>query len=137
MEKFIKVSQLPDNAENVLELETPERYSCRVWRYAAGHSRLAIALNQDDANSYDPNYAIFETVEYFEDIMSWQGANLKVASREESVKQKMNIQGTPIAKLPELPYTLPMRLFTFDVANVQIKILASLLTLTNDISSLP
>jgi hypothetical protein len=137
VEKFIKVSRIPDNAENVLELETPERYSCRVWRYAAGHSRLAIALNQDDANSYDPIYAIFEAVDYFEGIMSWKGANLKAASREESIKQKMNIQGTPIAKLPELPYTLPMRLFTFDAANVQIKILASLLTLTDDISSLP
>jgi hypothetical protein len=139
MQKFINVSSLPQRAENILELEEPEGYSCHIWKYMAGHSRMAIEFRHSDAKVYAPIYAVFEAVDYFEGVMSWTGANFRTASREVSFELKMKLRGTPIpiSEMPDLPISLSVRLFTFNSAHVQIKILASLLYLTDDTYHLP
>ena len=64
------------SVENMIIVEEPLSYNCRVWKYVAGHSQLLIKLHKEDFLE-ESLYLGFETVIYFEGPMSWTGVEVR------------------------------------------------------------
>ena len=78
MEKHIHRRDFSEEQENILGLDDPNIYNCRVHTYLQGHSQLLIALwNNNLVDRMEPQYYLsFDAVQYFEGFMWWKNANL-------------------------------------------------------------
>jgi hypothetical protein len=132
LERIISASQILVPSENVLGLENPENYSCRVWRYQVGHSVMLVELHSDDAAEFSPLYAIFEPVRYYQGSMGWQGANFCTTPLKETASLLASLQGVKGDTDFELSANVGIKLFVVNSGNVQIRIVANWITLTDD-----
>ncbi len=71
--------ELQPEMKNVLALDNPQEYRCRVVGYLLDRSLLVSELT----GKPKPFYVIFPDVHYYEGTFLWQGASLRTASREE------------------------------------------------------
>lgn len=76
MKKRIEIQ--PDT-DNILELEEPERFRCRVAGYLLERSLIVIEVS-DKQQLF---YLVLPDVHYYDGTFLWQGASLRVASRDE------------------------------------------------------
>lgn len=67
---------------NIFGIETPQLYSCNVFRYHSGLSRLYIRVfkGKNEAPSF---YLFFSDVGYFEGPMNWQSIDFQQATADE------------------------------------------------------
>jgi hypothetical protein len=144
MRNLLSCSTFDAPANNVLQIEQPEIYSCRVFRYQVGHSVLIISLKTKEVpEPFDNFYLVFESVKYFSGPMWWRGANFCTGTLDEYGQLLHKIQTpTPLSE-QDLPETYNLdkstggRLLIVETPNLQVKLIAQLVTITNDISDLP
>ena|SRR5689334_6597932 len=114
MEAFLHINNFSNEKTNILELDEPSLFHCRVYSYTRGHSVLSIELTDSRISDYKPQYVTFDAVQYFEGSIGWMGANLCV-KRFDTVLNPQEISN---------PITHLMPMFAFIGGNVQIKIWA-------------
>lgn len=71
--------ELQPDMDNVLGLKQPQSYQCRVVGYLLERSLMVIAVTHEK----EKLYVVFPDVHYYDGSFLWQGASLRVASREE------------------------------------------------------
>ena len=71
--------ELQPDMTNVLALEQPQQYRCRVVGYLLERSLMVVEVTL--AN--EQFYVVFPDVHYYDGTFLWQGASLRIASREE------------------------------------------------------
>ena len=71
--------ELQPEMNNVLALNKPQAYRCRVAGYLLDRSLMVIeAVNKEQLF-----YVVFPDVHYYDGTFLWQGATLRTASRDE------------------------------------------------------
>lgn len=71
--------ELEPDSDNILELNLAETYRCRVVGYLLERSLLVVEISK----SIPLFYVVFPDVHYYDGTFLWQGAELRVATREE------------------------------------------------------
>jgi len=71
--------ELQPDINNILTLQDPHTYRCRVVGYLLDRSLLVVEVT-DNATLF---YVVFPDVHYFDGTFLWQGADLRVADRDE------------------------------------------------------
>ena len=147
MIKLVELRNLEHPAENVLDLENPENYSCRIWSYSPGHSMLFVHLKENDGTKTSPHlYLVFDNVQFFEGPMWWQGANFCTSTLYDYAKLNFAVhipEELSEAFIQEVVDKMdsqksPSHLFTLSVNDkIQVRILASSAGLTDDLSPWP
>lgn len=124
MIKTLSIYDVPQEKENILELENPNQYQCRVHTYIQSHSMLLVQLlDKKNIEEFNPLYISFSAVDYFEGFIGWTGANLCIKSYD-------NFK-FPVEELESV--NLKVNLFTFLANNTLIRIRASSLDVSNTI----
>ena len=80
-----RIELQPDMA-NVLELDDPAQYSCRVVGYMLERSLLVVEV----ANEPEKFYAVFQDVHHYDGSFLWQGADLRVATKDEQFEYMLD-----------------------------------------------
>lgn len=106
MKRRIEVQ--PD-MDNVLALQQPQAYRCRVVGYLQERSLLGIEVIHDDSEFY----VVIPDVHYYDGSFLWQGAALRIASRDEQFEYMLNRSAV----------AAPGMLFVFDTADGTVHIL--------------
>jgi hypothetical protein len=138
MIKHFSMLTLKAPLENLFELETPDSYQCRVFRYELGHSWMTISAHDKNAKEWKPLYIHLGAVRYFEGPMWWEGANFCVAPIAEYLDvcgkvegiEVVNQRNESISIIDDLVFS--ERLFTFKTNSIVVKIIASFLTVTDE-----
>lgn len=86
MEKTIN---LQPGASNILDLDFPHAYRCKVIGYYQQQSILLIQVMPDKDNPEEVFYVLFKDVYFFDGMLWWKGANLRVAAQEEHFNYMM------------------------------------------------
>ncbi len=81
---------LEPGSYNVLDLDYPHVYHCKVIGYFHQQSILLIQVTPEKDSALDTFYVIFDDVVLFDGVLRWQGANLRVATSEEHFNFLMN-----------------------------------------------
>jgi hypothetical protein len=77
MRKSLELANFTQRTENILELNSPEIYYCRIHKYSAGHSTLCIQIYLE--HQFEPIlYLILEHTLYFSCPIQWLSANFVV-----------------------------------------------------------
>jgi hypothetical protein len=71
--------ELQPEMNNVLALDTPQEYRCRVVGYLLDRSLMVVEV----INKKQLFYVVFPDVHYYDGTFLWQGATLRTASRDE------------------------------------------------------
>lgn len=71
--------ELQPDIDNVLELKQPQNYRCRVVGYLLERSLLVVEVAEETPQFY----VIFPDVHHYDGTFLWQGADLRVADRDE------------------------------------------------------
>ena len=101
--------ELQPEMNNVLSLDKPEDYRCRVVGYLIDRSLLVIELSSPQESFY----VIFPNVHFYGGTFLWQGASLRTASREEQFEY--NLEQSVVS-------TVGM-LYVFEGINCHVKLL--------------
>jgi hypothetical protein len=78
-------------SNNLLKLDEPEKYNCKLRQYRIGHSKLEIQVERR-VDYRDIFYIVFLSVSYFSGHFKWQIADLNIVSPEECL-QYINMEG--------------------------------------------
>ena len=78
--------ELQPEMNNVLALDNPQDYQCRVVGYLLDRSLLVVELTEKQKRFY----VIFPDVRYYGGTFLWHGASLRTASREEQFEYMLN-----------------------------------------------
>ena len=70
----------------LLQLENPELYQCRIRKYVQGHSTMYIFVMNRENPKEDKFYFILDSVAYFSGQMFWQGADFKLAPNDRMIE---------------------------------------------------
>lgn len=71
--------ELQPEMKNVLALDKPQDYRCRIVGYLLDRSLMVVEVTRDPQQFY----VIFPDVHYYDGTFLWQGASLRTASRDE------------------------------------------------------
>ncbi len=134
VEQVIKLTDL-NPGDKVLDIERYIEAEFTIWRYQAGHSVMIIQMEPKGKSDYkDIFYLCFESVEYFDGPMRWDAADLYIAPYVECADILKKIKVYSQISYDLLP--LHFRLVKVDTNhNLQVKIVTSSVTITQDISS--
>jgi hypothetical protein len=108
---------------NLLGLEAPHKYQCKVWGYVIGHSQMLLEVHP--ASEYDNRfYLLFSDVLYFEGPMRWDNVNLRLGTNEEREAIYVRLYGP---KLDDIRLALEQthHLYVFDGTGLPVRIIAS------------
>lgn len=137
--KSFNISHMKAPCQNVFDIVRPDLYHCRVTKYEQGHSVMYIALRTQEIG-FDPHfYLMFEDVQYFEGPMMWEGANFCTASLEEygvyleKIQQREKVVDSQTSLLLDFQMPIPGRLFVVNTPNLQIKLISSIVSLTDSL----
>lgn len=73
-----RIALKPD-MDNVMSLDNAEHYRCRVVGYLLERSLMVIEVSRND----EQFYAVVPDVYHYDGAFLWQGASLRIATREE------------------------------------------------------
>ncbi|MBZ0295543.1 MAG: hypothetical protein K8L99_23495 [Anaerolineae bacterium] len=133
MEKEFDLALMEAPASNVFGIAQPESCSCQIWHYGVGHSVLSIYVRYSATAgiSHKGFYLVFDSVRYFEGPFTWPGANFCTTPLDEYLRLLHLLQLSEKVDPGSLPETYALsppvqgRLFTVDAINLQVKIIAS------------
>lgn len=112
MEQIVSTLDFSEGQTNILGLDDPEAFYCRVHSYRQGHSILIVSLVDKRSTVFDPKYLVFETVQYFEGHMWWEGANLCL--------KKFEVYINPNEISNPVQYPMPMFVFLSGIIETKI-----------------
>lgn len=95
---------------NILGLDNPDQFTCRIYAYSQSHSILYILATFEKQKFY----IVFEPVLYLELPTSWQGANLCQKDQEECKTLLIRINRYEKLYFFE---DVGIKLFTFDATS--------------------
>jgi len=77
METLIDHTYIPPYTINILNLEHPDTYQCRMLFYDCGHSRMILSLTRPKSSFADHSnsYLLLDGVSHYEGPLAWTGAN--------------------------------------------------------------
>jgi len=78
--------ELQPDIDNALNLQDPQMYRCRVVGYLLERSLLVIEISKDTPLFY----AVFPDVHHYDGTFLWQGAELRVADRDEQFEYMLD-----------------------------------------------
>lgn len=134
MNRQFDLSKIPTPSENILDLPEPSEYSCRLWRYYAGHSMLVFRVAEIADFNFNPFFIVFENVQYFETKMNASGANICIASLEDCFEMMKQIKMIPDDETQFLlPLDLSFRLFTIETGSIPVRILSNIFHIMDDL----
>lgn len=108
----------------IMALSNPRAYTCKIWSYAASHSRLLIRVHKDDFAEGASFYLLFEGVLYIEGATTWHGVGLQIGLPEESLQLLRSHIGRH-ENIPDEYILERIMLFKFITSSGTVKILAS------------
>ncbi len=78
--------EIHPETDNILELEEAELFRCRVVGYLLERSLIVVEVS-DKQKLF---YVVFPDVHYYDGAFLWQGAKLRVASRDEQFEYMLD-----------------------------------------------
>lgn len=114
---------MDSSIDEIIALSDPWAYTCKIWSYAAGHSRILIRVHKNDFSEGDVFYLLFEGVLYIEGATTWHGVGLQIGSPEENLQLLQRIGG--YENFPNEYLLEQIMLFKFITTKEPVKILAS------------
>lgn len=72
--------------DNVLALDKPQDYRCRIAGYLLDRSLMVVEI-MDPQQQF---YVVFPDVHYYDGTFLWQGASLRTASRDEQFEYMLD-----------------------------------------------
>lgn len=126
---------------NVFQIDHPETYTCRMWRYNPGKGELAFFVTRDTMSqiTHRDFYLVFDDVRYFAGPTFWKGADFCTASLKDysrlmlRLKSKDKLSTTELNEAPPLASKVAGRLFLLDTPNVQVRIVSNQVTMTDNL----
>ncbi len=114
---------MTESASNLLELENPQAYTCRVEYYGETSGEMTVLVDsRNEADSFTINFAgIF----YFSGRLKWQDATLRLASDDEHHQFVRQIM--PVASVSDVELANAAKyghLYIFEGSGFPIRILA-------------
>ncbi len=116
---------------NIIDVDEPLSYNCRVWGYVPGHSQLLIRLYKEDLLDASL-YLGFETVIYFEGPMNWVGVDFQLGQPDEC-KILLKKIGINVPDIAIEEFLRLHRLFIINRPEGQIRIFAGNVHLVKEI----
>lgn len=74
-----------NSPQQIVSVENPLEYHCRLWDYIPGHSQLLVRVYKDDFLGKDVFFLTFETVGYWEGPVGWKGVDFSLGTVEEAM----------------------------------------------------
>jgi hypothetical protein len=106
----------------ILDVTDPQKYYYAVWGYSASHSLMAVRAIKESSETRQIFYMIFETVQYFEGPMRWEGC-FRVGNADECLRLLRSVKG--FNNISEDYLLSKFRLFqTIVLGQVEVKIVA-------------
>ena len=78
--------ELQSGMNNILTLDNPKDYRCRVTGYLLERSLLVVEASHETQTFY----VIFPEIQYFDGPFLWHGASLRTASRDEQFEYMLD-----------------------------------------------
>jgi hypothetical protein len=132
--KIYTSKDVETSMSNVFGLQDPQRFSCSIWAYSAGLSRMVIRVSErEDLESAETMYLTFESVRYFEGPVAWSGANFCTGTSIECADILTDIGFADIPRNELLDILeRSTRLYIVRVINRSVKLIASKVSVTEE-----
>ena len=116
-------------SNNIFGLANPQTCRCRVLGYIMGHSQLYVSVSMPSNIGVNANEALclaFEGVLYYEGPMWWQGADIRIGTRDEQLEILKRVNKSDFESTGDNDeYALQKyRLFILDGPDAQVRIVA-------------
>ncbi len=123
---------------NLFKLRHPDAYRCHVHRYYSGLSRLYLRVARENAPDAPPFFLLFADVGYFAGPMTWQGADVCIAPRQDAIDVMLHsgMIGEAVRQFPKAYAALTdyVQLYVIPTTQQQpIQIIASAASLLRDL----
>lgn len=113
-----------NSPQEIINVENPLEYHCRLWGYIPGHSQLLVRVYKDDFLGENVFFLTFETVLYWEGHVGWKGVDFLLGTVEEAQEILLKAN-TPVPQESISEFLRVYHLFKIDRPDCQVRIFAN------------